>query len=111
VTKRQIGSIEDQPTAVWTVDERVGSIKRHIRRASHIKIPGLDRRVVDGQPDRFRDFRNGLRILTSIDTDEFAAVSVPDNCADWQAFSRDPVQWLVRGGDERAERLWRLIEG
>jgi hypothetical protein len=59
---------------------------------------------------RFRDFRNRLRVLTSIDMDELAAVGVLDNCADWQAFSRDPFRWFVRAGDERAERLWRLIE-
>jgi hypothetical protein len=59
---------------------------------------------------RFRDFRNRLRVLTSIDMDELAAVGVLDNSADWQAFSRDPFRWFVRAGDERVERLWRLIE-
>jgi hypothetical protein len=59
---------------------------------------------------RFRDFWNRLRILTSIDMDELAAVGVLDNSVDWQAFSRDPFWWFVGAGDERAERLWRLIE-
>ncbi len=57
-----------------------------------------------------RAFRDRLRILDSIDFDELAMHSIIDDLVVWQAFRRDPFRWLIRADDERAERIWQLIE-
>lgn len=58
------------------------------------------------------EFHNALRILTSIDRYELVAFKVidPDDGAAWQAFRTDPFRWFIRADDERAERLWRIIQ-
>lgn len=54
-----------------------------------------------------REFHNGLRILHSIDADEFEQAGADP--ADYAAFSRDPARFLIRCDDATADALWTVI--
>lgn len=59
-----------------------------------------------------REFHNGLRILRSIDRHELEAASIikqGDHNA-WGTFTRDPYGWFIRADDEKASKLWDIIE-
>lgn len=59
-----------------------------------------------------REFHNGLRILLSIDRDQLAAVGVigMNELNAWSEFRRDPFRWFINCDDERAAKIWALIE-
>ena len=69
----------------------------------------------------FADFHNTLRILLSIDMDEFSTALYPERDGspppigdplwdEWYAFRDDPFRWFIREPDERAQAIWTLIE-
>lgn len=69
-------------------------------------------RTKAAQPlDDFRRFHNRLRILKSIDFPEFVAAGICDESgfAVWSDFARDPIEWLIRAHDERAQAVWSII--
>ena len=55
---------------------------------------------------KLNDFINRLRIIASIDADELEDAGI----FDWKDFQRDPYKWLMRADDEKAAKLWALIE-
>lgn len=55
-----------------------------------------------------REFHNGLRILHSIDADEFEAAG--GDPGDYAAFSREPARFLIRCDDATAGALWAVIQ-
>lgn len=55
-------------------------------------------------------FVNALKIMRAIDFDELTAAGVLSKSECWRAFRNDPALWLVRADDERADRLWTLVE-
>ncbi len=67
--------------------------------------------------DAFLRFHNGLRILHSIDADEFRAVAAdcdegasmrhPRALADFLA---DPVRWFLKSDDISAAAIWSIID-
>jgi hypothetical protein len=68
--------------------------------------------VVEPQPMRFDDFHNALRILVSIDHDALAAAGIMqgDDAKEWHRFRMDPFRWLIRADDDKARKLFELIE-
>lgn len=58
------------------------------------------------------EFHHGLRILVNIDRDQLvnAGLIKPHDHNAWGEFRRDPFRWFIRADDERAEKLWTLIE-
>ena len=69
-------------------------------------------------------FHNALRVLTSIDRHELEAVgliNVPQGrnvypgCMDepnktWDRFQADPFRFFIRCDDEKAAKIWSIIE-
>ena len=60
----------------------------------------------------FAEFHNALRILTSIDRHELEAAGAmePGDDKAWTAFRGDPFRWFIRADDERAGKVWAIIE-
>lgn len=67
----------------------------------------------------FVRFHNALRILRSIDRDEFVGVfsregfleDSQEAASDWTQFRNDPYAWFIRADRHKAEAIWRhLIE-
>lgn len=65
----------------------------------------------------FSEFHNALRILNSIDADEFrGAIRECEDGASltldgaFQRFVEHPVRFFLRADDQSAEALWRIIE-
>ena len=72
----------------------------------------------------FAQFRNALCILKSIDRHELEAVGIIDvpkgqgvfpGCLDkpnaiWRLFRDDPYYWLLRADDDRAAKVWSIVE-
>jgi hypothetical protein len=63
------------------------------------------------------DFHNRLRILRSIDADEFVAAAreVEDGASlrlpgAFQRFAAQPFDFFLRSDDQSVDALWRLIE-
>jgi hypothetical protein len=58
------------------------------------------------------EFANGLKILRSIDECELveAGVIAAGDGAAWHRFRSNPPDFLIRCDDERAEKLWSVIE-
>lgn len=59
-----------------------------------------------------REFHNGLRVLLNIDRHELESAGIiktNDHNA-WGEFRRDPFRWFIRADDERAKKLWALME-
>lgn len=61
---------------------------------------------------RLEEFHNALRILTSLDLHDLAAggVIARDDLETWRAFRDDPFRWFIRADDEKARKLFTLIE-
>lgn len=62
-----------------------------------------------------RRFHNALRILRSIDLDEFVVAGVASTDLTgrqgwWDAFNHDPIGTVLRLDDDRFGKLWGLIE-
>lgn len=55
-----------------------------------------------------REFHNGLRLLLSIDMDEFVAAG--GDVVEWPAFRENPHTWFIRAPDSVAEKLWNLMQ-
>lgn len=59
-------------------------------------------------------FFNACRILLNIDRHELEAAGVIEPGAVggtcWTRFNRDPLVFMAKLSDERADRLWALIE-
>ena len=60
----------------------------------------------------FDAFHNRLRVMASIDFSELdeAGVIEIDDHAEWAVFREDPYRWFLRADDDRAQKLWLLIE-
>mgnify|MGYP001568633403 CR=1 FL=1 len=64
------------------------------------------------------EFHNGLRILLNIDFDDLATAGVMDDVGqsrraafgEWILFRQDPFRWFIRCDDEKADKIWKLIE-
>jgi hypothetical protein len=59
------------------------------------------------------DFQNKLRILNSIDRHELIEAGLMASERDlirWQIFRENPHLWLMKADDDRAEKLWSIIE-
>ena len=54
------------------------------------------------------EFHNGLRILHSVDEDEFVAAGIAEQ--EWMKFDPNPVDWTIRASDADYARLWTIIE-
>jgi hypothetical protein len=61
---------------------------------------------------QFAEFHNALRILISIDMHELVEVGVikPGDHFAWGAFRDDPFRWFIRADDDKAAKLWAIIE-
>lgn len=68
---------------------------------------------------KLREFHNALRILVSIDADQFIQAVYGqeiephhDNEAwkGWRAFRDDPYRWFIRAADPHAEAIWKIME-
>jgi hypothetical protein len=61
---------------------------------------------------QFREFHNGLRLMLNIDRDELEDAGLIDRGDHnaWGEFRRNPFIWFVRASDERAEKLWALMQ-
>ena len=66
-----------------------------------------------------RRFHNFLRTMINIDAAEFIQAvygldthpsAVSEEWAAWTSFRVNPYIWFVRASDEKAKRLWALIE-
>jgi len=57
----------------------------------------------------FRQFRNGLCILRSIDRSELTDVGFDMTHDQWYSFRDDPYEYLLRCDDERAKWIWAVI--
>lgn len=60
----------------------------------------------------FAEFHNALRILASIDRDELEQAGVigyADHDA-WGTFRRCPWGWFIRCDDDKAAKLWNLMQ-
>lgn len=60
----------------------------------------------------FREFRNGLCILRSIDMHELveAGVLEPNRDSRWLDFQSDPHEFLLRADDSTTAKLWALMQ-
>ena len=56
----------------------------------------------------YEEFHNATRTLWNIDRFECPEAFTCDE--DWQAFRDHPHQWFVRASDERASRIFAVIE-
>lgn len=61
----------------------------------------------------FAAFHNRLRLMLSIDFHQLVEAGVMDanDHRGWAAFSENPWRSLIRMDDERAEKVWRIMEG
>jgi len=61
---------------------------------------------------KFREFHNALRIMTNIDRDELerAGIIAANDHNAWGTFARDPYRWMIRASDEKAEKLFYMIQ-
>jgi hypothetical protein len=59
-----------------------------------------------------RDFHNGLRLLLNIDRHELVREGViqADDHNSWGEFRRDPFRYFIRVDDEKAARIWAIME-
>lgn len=67
----------------------------------------------------FDEFHNGLRVLFSIDADEFiqavhggdGAPPVRDSeeWQDWERFRDNPPVWFIKAPDERAQAIYAIV--
>lgn len=59
-----------------------------------------------------QEFHQALAILRFIDQDELVAAGViqSDNIVAWNAFNADPVRQFFKLDDDRADKLWTIIE-
>lgn len=59
----------------------------------------------------FKEFRNALCILRSIDMHELveAGVLEPNRDSRWLDFQSDPYEFLLRADDETTDKLWTLM--
>lgn len=59
-----------------------------------------------------RQFHNGLRVLLNLDRDELvqAGVIAPGDDDAWYEFAGCPFRWFIRAPDEKAGRLWQLMQ-
>lgn len=58
----------------------------------------------------FGEFRNALCILASIDEHELVEVGALGGRWTWQSFTHDPFRFIVRCDDERAVKIWSIVE-
>jgi hypothetical protein len=62
----------------------------------------------------FDDFHHALRIMCNLDQDELVAAEVirsgEGGFPDWDKYQVNPFRWFIRIDDERAHRLFALIE-
>ena len=60
----------------------------------------------------FREFRNGLCILRSIDQHELveAGIIKTDDVRAWSAFRVHPYDWLLHADDAATNKLWQLMQ-
>lgn len=59
----------------------------------------------------FKEFRNALCILRSIDMHELveAGVLEPNRASRWREFQSDPYEFLLRADDATTDKLWTLM--
>ena len=57
-----------------------------------------------------REFHNGLRVLLNIDAHELEAAGILDASADWTKFTADPYRYFIRASDDKADKLWMLMQ-
>lgn len=62
--------------------------------------------------DTAHDFLNALRVLHSIDMDELenAGVIRKGDLEAWTRFREGPANWAIRADDDKAEKLWALVQ-
>ncbi len=67
----------------------------------------------------FQQFHHALRILRNLEREDLEAAGVIDrgeHCRaehmerQWLSFQADPFRWFIRADDERAHKLFALIE-
>ena len=58
----------------------------------------------------FREFRNALCILASIDEHELVEVGIRLSKGAWDDFARNPWRYIVRADDGTAAKIWSIIE-
>jgi hypothetical protein len=60
----------------------------------------------------FDEFHNGIRILLNLDMSHLVVggVIAPDDHTAWAEFRSNPHLYFIRSGDERAGRLWALMQ-
>lgn len=60
----------------------------------------------------FATFHNRLRKLLNIDMYELirAGVIEADDTAAWERFSESPWRWFIRADDDKARKLWAIME-
>lgn len=57
----------------------------------------------------FLELHNALRILTSIDQCELEDAGIT-SVAEWGKFRTDPFRYFIRTDDERAEKIYSIME-
>ena len=59
-----------------------------------------------------RQFSNALRVVLNLERVELvrAGLMRQGDHEAWSVFRRDPLRWLIRADDQKAEILWRLVE-
>lgn len=61
----------------------------------------------------FTEFHNGLRILSSIDFHELAAVGAITDDAEgeieWNHFRQNPWRYFITADDDCAEKIWAVV--
>ncbi len=59
----------------------------------------------------FKEFRNALCILRSIDAHELVEAGVlhPNRDSRWLDFKDDPYEFLLRADDPTTDKLWALM--
>jgi hypothetical protein len=62
----------------------------------------------------FEDFHHALRIMLNLEREELVAGGVirggEEDFPDWDRYQVNPFRWFIRTDDERAHRLFALIE-
>jgi hypothetical protein len=74
---------------------------------------GEDGRAVVGDTvrDEMAVFHNRLRRLLNIDKDELEKAGVElAGRHGWEYFRDDPFRWFIRADDERAKKVWAIVE-
>ena len=68
-------------------------------------------RGLEGSAVTFKEFRNALCILRSIDMHELdeAGVLQPKRYSRWLDFQSDPYEFLLRADDPTTDKLWGLM--